>query len=361
MPESSKRNPVEQRLMDLAGHWETFREDAAKRLLVWQADANALRFFQCFFEVQKHETDYTVGDLFIVFDVPFENTIQYSRELKKALAGQYEASREDLVQQGITPDWQFKPEELPDSVAGFVNSLRSFGSNHHESIGHLVVVLMPTEVSDNDSFASWLIRVINTQLPERLRFVVIDSLETPRLSHLINATHRQVHVDAPKIDALTTAQETFGQESAVGPAGVFRNLLIGLMTLVEKGSIEQVKVKADDALKFARKEKWADQEVVVTMLVAGAMLKEKKFDEALKGYQGARQAAMQAVSRWSPIGSEAGVADLVRRSRRSLGSGRGRQGGGMLRSGVGRGPTNPRPYSRNRSLSDGGLLPGSHE
>jgi len=46
-------NPVEQRLLDLAGHWETFQADPAKRLLIWQADENALRFYQCFFEVQK--------------------------------------------------------------------------------------------------------------------------------------------------------------------------------------------------------------------------------------------------------------------------------------------------------------------
>jgi tetratricopeptide (TPR) repeat protein len=297
-------NPVEQRLLDLAGHWETFREDASKRLLVWQAEPNALRFYQCFFEVQKHETDYTVGDLFVVFGAPFENAMQYSRDLKKALAGQYEASRDDLIQQGITPDWQFSPEELPDSAAGFVHSLQSFGSKHYKRIGHLVAVLMPTDVADDDSFASWLTRALDARLPERLRFAVIDSLETPRLSRLIASKHELIHADTPKIDALTTAQETFAQEGAVGPAGVFRNLLMGLMTLVEKGSAAQVKVVAADALKFARKQKWADQEVVVTMLVAGALLKEKRFDEAVKGYQDARQAAAQAVVDGHPSGQQ---------------------------------------------------------
>ena len=297
-------NPVEHRLLDLASHWETFRKDASKRLLVWQADDNALRFFQCFFEVQKHETDYTVGDLFVVFDAPFQNAIQYSRALKESLAGQYDASREDLIQQGITPDWQFNPEEIPDSAAGFVQSLCSFDSKHYESIGHLVAVLMPSEVANDDAFASWLTRTLAAGIPERLRFVVIDSLETPRLRQLIGSKHELIHVDTPKIDALTTAQETFAQEGAVGPAAVFRNLLIGLMTLVEKGSAEQVKVKAADALKFARKEKWADQEVVITMLVAGALLKEKRFDEAVKEYKGARKAAKQATAEGHPSGQQ---------------------------------------------------------
>ncbi len=65
-----------------------------------------------FFEVQKHETPYTSGDLFIMFDVPFDNSIQYSRELKEALFGQYEASRQDLKEEGIEPDWQAYPEQL---------------------------------------------------------------------------------------------------------------------------------------------------------------------------------------------------------------------------------------------------------
>jgi tetratricopeptide (TPR) repeat protein len=297
-------NPVEYRLLDLASHWETFRENASKRLLVWQTDDNALRFFQCFFEAQKHETDYTVGDLFVVFDVPFQNTIQYSRALKESLAGQYEASREDLTQQGISPDWQFDPEQTPDSASGFVQSLSSFDSKHRENIGHLVAVFMPSEVANDDAFASWLTRVLVARIPEQLRFVVIDSLETPRLNQLIGSKHELIHVDTPKIDALTTAQETFAQESAVGPAAVFRNLLMGLMTLVEKGSAKQVKTKATDAIKFARKEKWADQEVVITMLVAGALLKEKRFDEAVKEYKTARQAAKEATAEGHPSGQQ---------------------------------------------------------
>ena len=304
MPENAKKNPVEERLMLLADHWISFREDPAKRLLVWQAEANALRFFQCFFEVQKHETDYTVGDLFVVFDTPFENVIQYSRDLKTALKGQYDASRDDLIQQGITPDWHFSPENYPDSVSGFINSLQSFGSRHHERIGHLVAVFMPSDVSDDEGFTTWLTCAIQTHPPERLRFAVMDPLDAPRLNSLNSTVKNFIQIDRPKIDALSTAQETFAQESATGPAGVFRNLLIGLMTLVEKGTAKQVKVKAADALKFARKEKWADQEVVIGTLVAGAMLKEKQFDEAVKGYQFARQKAQQATADAHPAGRQ---------------------------------------------------------
>lgn len=302
MPDTIKKNPVEERLMLLADHWTSFRDDPDKRLLVWQAEANALRFFQCFLEVQKHETDYTVGDLFVVFDTPFENIIQYSRDLKASLKGQYDASHDDLSQQGITPDWDYNPEDYPDSVSGVVKSLQSFGSRHHERIGHLVAVLMPKDVSDNEGFTAWLAHALKERLPERLRFAVVDSLESPRLASFNNTENSLVLCDRPDIDALVTAQETFAQESTTGPAGVFRNLLIGLMALVEKGPIDQVQTKAIDAIQFARKENWADQEVVVGNLFAGALLKEKQFDEAVKIYRFARQKAIKATADDHPAG-----------------------------------------------------------
>ncbi|MGH8578794.1 MAG: hypothetical protein ACREVK_01270 [Gammaproteobacteria bacterium] len=297
-------NPVERRLLYLCDHWARFVDDRSKRLLIWQVPGSAVRMIQCFFEAQKHETPYTTGDLFISFDVPFENSVQYSRALKEALAGQYEASREDLKQQGIASDWDFTPQTYPDSPSGFVQSLRFFGSKHHKQIGYLVPVFMPQHVIDDDAFFSWLTRVLGARIPERLRFAVIDSMEAPRLTSLVGSGHKLVFVDSPKINTLATAQETFAQEGAVGPAAVFRNFLMGVVTLIEKGTADQVKAKARDALAFARKEKWADQEVVLRILVAGSLLKGKRFDEAVKMYLSARQSASQAASAGHPAGAQ---------------------------------------------------------
>jgi hypothetical protein len=79
---------------------------------------------------------------------------------------------------------------------------------------------------------------------------------------------------------------------------------MGLVTLIEKGSADQVKTKAADALAFARKEQWADQEVVVAILMAGALLKEKRFDEAIRAYRSARQSALRAAASGHPAGQQ---------------------------------------------------------
>jgi hypothetical protein len=299
-------NPVERRLLYLCDHWSRFTADQSKRLLVWRVQDNAVRIVECFFEVQKHQTDYTTGDLFIVFDTPFENSVQYSRALKESLAGQYEVSRADLEREGIPADWTFDPAAIPHSAAGFIGALRSFGSRHHLAIGHLVAVLMPANVcaESHEAFAGWLERALQAGLPERLRLAVVESLETPRLDTLLASGDAQLHIDAPEIDALQTAQETFAQETAVGPAAVFRNLLMGLVTLVEKAPAEKVLAKAADATTFAGSHGWADQEVVIGLVSAGALLKERRFGEALKTYADARAAAQQAMAAGHPAGRQ---------------------------------------------------------
>lgn len=295
-------NPVERRLVDLCHHWEAFRQDPSKRLLIWQAPDNAIRMLQCFFEAQKHETEYSAGGLFIVLDTPFEHSIQYSRELKTVLAGRYDASRDLLSRQGVDPSWQYDPHQVQDSAVGVLQSLRSFADHHQQDIGHLVAVLMPSRMGNLDGFIGWVQRIVSANIPEHLRFVLIDSTECPRLTPLTTAKPPQIAVETLYIDALTTAQETFAQEGAVGPAAVFRNYLMGMVTLIEKGSADQVKAKSNDALLFARKQGWADQEVAVAMLLAASFLKEKRFEDAVQEYRGARDAAHKTVEANHPAG-----------------------------------------------------------
>lgn len=297
-------NPVERRIADLCADWAGFRADPSKRLLIWQAPENAERLLEAFFETQKLETEYATGDLFIVFDAPFEHSIQYSHALKESLAGQYTASREDFESQGIAYDWNYTPAEFSDSATGFVHSLSSFGTHHQKLISHFAAVLNPQYVTDNSAFAAWLGRALSAGVPEYLRLVVPESLETPRLNGFKDTAPGLVQTRTLQIDTLTLAQQTFAQEGAVGPAAVFRNHLMSVATLIEKGSADQVKAKAADALAFAKKQQWADQQVVVALMVAGALLKEKRFDEAITDYQRSRQSARQTVDAGHPAGKQ---------------------------------------------------------
>jgi tetratricopeptide (TPR) repeat protein len=301
---SATLNPVEQRLLYLGELWSQFTAADDKRLLLWQVQENAVRIVHCFFEVQKHQTDFTTGDAFLVFDTPFEHSLQYSKALKAALRSQYDASREDLKQEGLEDDWPFRPEHTADSAAGLMEALRSFGSKYHRAIGRLVAVFTPSAIAEEQRFCGWLLQALERPLPERLRLVTLDSVENPRLRYLTSKEHLDVLLQQPAIDAMAVAQETFAQERTIGPAGVFRNLMMGVVMLIEKGSADAVTAKAKDAVAFARKQQWLDQEVVLRIMVAGALLKESRHPEAVQVYHGARETAETARAAQHPAGSK---------------------------------------------------------
>jgi hypothetical protein len=158
-------NAVERRLLDLRHQWERFANDPTPRLLVWTVPDAAMRLVRCFLEVQKHEGEYVTGDLFIVFDTPFENSIQYSQALKELLAGQHAASADDLGREGLDPSWPVDVASFPDSAYGVTQALRSLGGRYHEAIGHLVGVFAPSSVASPRHFAAWLARGLDAGLP----------------------------------------------------------------------------------------------------------------------------------------------------------------------------------------------------
>lgn len=295
-------NPVEKRLAYIGRDWLAYRHESRQPLLVWQAPANAARLMAAFFESQKHPTAYATGDFFVVFDVPFSHGIQYSRDLKSAFAEQYAASLEDLRHQGEATDWAFNPADFPDSPEGLVAALGSFASHYAKRIGVFAAVLQPVSGADKPAFVSWLRRAADADFAERLRLVVTDATDAPLLAGVSDEKGARISLRALQLDSFDVAQETFAQEPVAGPAGVFRNQLTALIALVEKGSVDQVKSKARDTLAFVQQQKWTDQEVVVRLLVAGALVKAARFDDAVAIYRASRQLAEKALAAGHPAG-----------------------------------------------------------
>lgn len=298
-------NPVERRLMQMAGAWQDFRADGEARLLLWQVPESGLRVAECFVEVQKYELPYAMGDVFLLFKQSFVHGLQYSRELKVALRGIYDASGDDLSAQGLPADWEFDPAITPDTASSFAGAVRSFGSKYHRSMApeaHLCIALWPPNVAHGPSFVRWIRQLLDDGLPPRLRVLLVDSQEHPRYLDLAASDDPRVAVRHIDVDGFALAQETFSQEGGVGPAAVFRNLMVGVVALMEKGSADQVRAKAVDALQFARRQGWDDQEVALRVMVAGAMLKEARHDEAVGIYESAREVAARTVAAQHPAG-----------------------------------------------------------
>jgi hypothetical protein len=305
-----KLNPVEQSLMAVQYHWQNFMAQDDKRMLVWQIKENALRLVDVFFKVQQEERlsekPYVSNETFIVFDQPFENSVSYAETLKKSLAAHYEATRAAIEATGGAADWSYAPESQPDSPQALIQGLNALADHHKGLFQTLVAVIMPSRVASDGAWTDWLGRALQAGPAERLRLIVIDLQEHPRCAALSASAHPQLHVESIPIDAIDLAADTFAQEPAGGVAGVFRNLLTGLFNLVDKGTPEQVMLKADDAIAFALRNGLPDQEVVVRLMSAGAMLKAQRFDTAVNHYRHARLSAEKLQKTGHP-----GAKDLI--------------------------------------------------
>ncbi|MEJ2407653.1 MAG: hypothetical protein P8171_26015 [Candidatus Thiodiazotropha sp.] len=281
--------------MALQYHWQNFMARDDKRMLVWQFKENALRLAEVFFKVQQEELlqdrPYACDETFIVFDQPFENSPRYAAALKKSLAEHYEASREAIEQASGVVDWPYTHESLPDSPQAFVQGLNALAQHHESLLRTLVAVVMPSSVSSEAAWNGWLMRALEAGPAPQVRLIVTDVQEYPRNGVLVDSGHAQLHVEPIPIDAIELASETFAQEPAVGAAGVLRNLVTGLFNLLDKGTPEQVVLKAEDAIAFARANGMPEQEVVARLMTAGAMQKAQRYDEAVTHYRYARLSA----------------------------------------------------------------------
>ena len=82
------------------------------RLLRWLTDADTARMVDLFLEVQNEEAG-DLPDLFIRFDVPFEDGRRHGFSLLTSFRKQYEEIRAGIAEERIPADWT-----CPDGRAG---------------------------------------------------------------------------------------------------------------------------------------------------------------------------------------------------------------------------------------------------
>lgn len=298
------KNPVEQRVELLRDLWMQALEAPGARLLVWRIPANADRLLSAFVEIQQYPGDWSVPDFMLRMDADFETGYAYSRALRQALREGYFESESDLLAQGVAGGWTGAVVEHSDSAAGVAACFGDFAAHHSDRLRYFAPLLMPATVTDTAAFEAWLEAALQAPIPEQVRLVLVDHCETRQWQALADRHRGLIRViDAP-IDLFDVAREIAAQSSG-GAAGVaaYRQALTDVLTLTEKGSAEQTARRAERALALAERKQWADQQVVVHLIVGGAFLKEQRHSEAIARYRLARDCAGRAEAAGNPVGA----------------------------------------------------------
>ncbi len=95
-------------------------------------------------------------------------------------------------------------------------------------------------------------------------------------------------------------REIAAQSGGAGPAVAYRQLLSDLMLVLERGSAAQLAQRIERPMALAQRHGWSDQQVVLSMMLAGGWLKEKHYPAAISSYRQARDHATQALTGGHP-------------------------------------------------------------
>ncbi|MGS0515727.1 hypothetical protein ACQR5T_01760 [Xanthomonas oryzae pv. oryzicola] len=294
------KNPVEQRIALLRDEWMQASDDPALRLLVWRVPANALRLLAAFFEAQKHPGDWNVPDYFLRLDTSFDTSFGYSRALKLALSASYLGSQSELREQGIDLGWRVPGPSHADTAAGVQAVFESFATHHAAYLRYLAVVLEPERVTSPEAFIAWVDAAMAASTSPAPRLVLVDTYEDPRWQPLLDRHAARAHRIAPQVDMFDIGREIAAQSGGAGPAVAYRQLLSDLMLVLERGSAAQLAQRIERPMALAQRHGWSDQQVVLSMMLAGGWLKEKHYPAAISSYRQARDHATQALTGGHP-------------------------------------------------------------
>ena len=320
MPEP---NAVELRLNELAAAWESFAELPAARLLRWVADADARELIEVFLRLHA-EHPAGVPDLFVPFELPFADETAYAAELLKAWRAWFDAERDDLLEIPLDASWRVPaPRRGESGAAAVARAAASFAEFYSGEFRRLAVALVPESFADDAGWDRWLHALARSEIGPRVRFLVIDPAEAPRLDELARAEPIKVVTQTPEIRATDIYRELLAEAGGRGPGVVFRKHYVGMLSAAKDGDPAAAENAGRAALAVAAAEDWPDLRVAAQMGLAGVWTSAGRVADALQGYAAAvgfadsiapdhpAAAVLRVQTRMAEAGARFGLADYA--------------------------------------------------
>jgi tetratricopeptide (TPR) repeat protein len=274
-------NPIAQRLDKLTGLWNDFRALPKGRVCRWVIEPDERQMVEVFLEA-TYQAHHPVEDLLLPFYTPCTDPAAYSRQLVEELRKQVEADRPALAEAGIAVAWQPQPARSAHEGAGhLLRNLQSFAGEVPDTL--LVAVLMPPET--NEAFARWLREVLRTDIPARLRLLVLDPAATEPLAPVAAAFPGPLHSARPALDMPAAMQQLAAAGNPADPGVRFRQAFLALSQAASRPQWAEIQRLETLPLAIAREQGWMAMEVAVHCLVAAALIGLKRLPDALDRYE----------------------------------------------------------------------------
>jgi tetratricopeptide (TPR) repeat protein len=299
-----KKNAVERQVERLADQWNEFAEEAEPRLLRWLTESDSASLVIGFIE-QQRAGDGEVPDLFLRFEIPFEQPDLYGGALVESFRQLYadlqadEDARPGLEAAGVKLDWRCPEARGASGVAAFAQACASFQRHYQNAFQHLAVALTPERISAAAEWEKWLLSLVRADLPPSVRVVVLDSATDPFLKGLAQAEPQRVRTVAVEADMNKVAQEAMREAGGEGPGVAFRRHFVELTNAKDKAGAGR---SAEAALSIASEHGWLPLQVAVHVALGAAYQRSGDGALALDAYRKAGEVSKAAADKGDPTG-----------------------------------------------------------
>lgn len=283
-------SPVERRIEILKRTWLE-RSSESSRIVLWEVDDDARNLVHAFTEVQQHDTHFSTPDLFIKFKATFDTQFGYSRAIRNELLENYRNSLDELVEHQVDANWACPLPAACDSAAGVLACLGSFAQYYHERFRYFVAVISSDTITRHTPLLDWVRQMLELEWPPNLRVMLMHGRSQPMWRPLVEACPQWVQVLTPDLQQRELLSEIANRSTEDNTAFLYRRYMTDCFTLLQHGTPQQVAERGQRALELAQQKGWAEQQVVVHSMIAGAWLKAGSVPHAVREYQQAYERA----------------------------------------------------------------------
>ena len=276
----------------LISHWNNFALDIENRTCILLLARNEYPIVEVLLAGENDARAAQIPDLFVRVISPFESAASYGPAARKELLEQYASSWATLPESARPSKFEPSPGDLHSTCAAFL-------AHHDKVFEHLVLVLTPSEIEDDDAFAEWLAQAaVQAGSIPRLRFLVL----MPRgegeamAQSVVDRAQGRARVETPDLNMPAALEALSRQAGGLGsPGGRFRHLFVQLTNALGAGDLTQAERLAGSALAVTQAQGWPSLAVAVHFALGGGALAAGRPQDALPRYQAALDSARAAV------------------------------------------------------------------
>ncbi len=276
-------NPIEQRLRKLTLYWLEFTDNPKSRICRWLVKTDELNMIKTFYQLQISEGNDT-ADFFIQLSSPFENITDFSSNLKIEFLEIIKSIQEETDETDIK-EWTPGDFLISDhSDITFLTIINRFAECLNLPEGFLVIFLTPRVIKHLQSFMDWLAQTIEKKIPDKARFMLIDTVEENAFNDLCEKYPDTFYTIIPDLNMNAAVKELASAGDPSEPGVQFRKAFVLLTQAIAKQDMSLVKKTSAKAFAIADEYNWPHMKVAVKMATAGAYQGKKDYQKAYEIY-----------------------------------------------------------------------------